>query len=343
MPILKNTKTESINPFAITLLFPNDKPYPWRTESDLTIDPNDETNPLHHLYDDRVLNAVNTDTVNNVAEFGVRQAVTLIEREGKVFKVDGLGRIKAARLASKANAEKGLPEVMVPYVKSAEKDDGILAALSISLNTHREDDAPLKKAKLASLLMGRYNWTPQQAANYFKVSITAIKQWLGVVENATPAVLKAIEKGKIAFTTGANYAKMPAEEQETALNKDLEAIEGRTQVRSGEEKRLSGSEIGKAKAQLTQEQKDEKAFQKVCDLMEALSPENRLRVFALYDTATGEEKAIYQEVEDDEAEAVDADDDSKELAYEYDDVTIEADNAPTVKRRKAASKPAKKK
>lgn len=339
MPMLKNNNTPSVNPFDVTLIFPNDKPYPWRGENDVTIDPNDTENPLAHLYDERVLNPVPADTIANVQEFGVRQPVTLVEQGKAVYKVDGLGRIKAARMATIANREKGLPEINVPYIKSSEKDHGTLAALSISLNAHREDDTPLKKARLAALLIERYNWTPSQAANYFKVSITAIKQWLSVVQNAAPAVLKATEKGKIAFTTAASYVKMPQDEQEAALQKDLDAIEGRTQARSDKPKKLSGSEVGKAakKAELLPDQVAEKRFQKVMDLLEEMEPADRLRVFARFDATTGEEAAIYRPAEVEEASVADADDDTKELTTVYDDVVIESEDAPTVKRRKRAA------
>ena len=340
MPILKNNATPAINPFNVTLIFPNDKQYAWRTETDITIDPNDASHPLAALYDKRVLNSVAPETIANIQEFGVRQAVTLVEQDGKVYKLDGLGRIKAARLASLSNREKGLPEINVPYVKSTEKDAGTLAALAVSLNTHREDDSPLKKAQLCALLVERYNYTPAQAANYFKVSPTAIKQWLGVVQNAVPQVLKATESGKIAFTTAAQYAKLPADEQAAALNADLETIEGRTQVRGAKEKRLSGSEVGKPKKELTPEQITEKAFNKVVDLLEAMEPEQRLRVFARFDTTTGEEAVVYKEVEEVEDDVtVNPDDDSQDLVTVYDDEVIEStDNKPTVKRRKAAKK-----
>lgn len=332
--LLKSTQAPSIHPDEITLIFPNDKPYPWRRPHDVTIDPHDTEHPLHDLYDERVLDAVPQETINNIRELGIGQPVTLIERNGVIYKVDGAQRIKARRMANDLNQKEGYPDGYVPYIQSTEKDVAVLSALRVTLNEHRKDDAMLTKAKRAQHLITRFNWTPAQASTYFNVSITAIKNWLAMLDKCAPQVLKAVEKGKIAATTALNYSKLPVDEQAEALERDLAAIEGRTQVRSKKEKKLSGSEVAK-KRELSPEQQAEKRFQKVMDLLEEMSAEERLKVFARFDVETGEEAPLatasdYLEEEGDVKVA--------ELTTEYDDEIIEAESKPTIKRRKRAAK-----
>lgn len=317
---LSNPKLPTIDPDEITLVFGNAKQYAWRLEHDEIVEDG-------AWYDDRVENPVPDETVANYMTIGVSQPVFLYEENGRVYSSDGIQRIKGLRMANKLLRAKGEPIMLLKYILKSGKDKSSLAAEGTSINAHRTDNSMIQNARRAAKLIEVHGWSKKDAANYFRVSVPAINNWLKIAK-LSPKVIKAIESGfegvKISATTAIDYADLEHEEQNKRLKADVEAIKTVTPVAPGSgtsTKKASAAKIKKANRAEPPPESPEKVEMRLMDkvrvALEALTPEQRLRIFAEYD-ADGIEKAqVYPDAE--EAPEALKESDVKELQTEYDD------------------------
>lgn len=323
---LQNAKLPTIDPAEVVFLFADNKPYAWRGEQDEIIEATDPR------YDERVELAVPEATILNIMELGVREPVLLHQVDGKTYKVDGLQRLKATRIANERLAKAGEPVILVPYILVSGKDDGQLASLRVSLNSHRTDDSMLTNARNAERLINVHGWTKPQAAVYFRVSVPAISNWLRLMK-CSQKVLKAVEKNRIASTTAMGYADLEHKEQDQRLTEDLAAIENENPAAPA--KRVSATKIKQRKEPETEpaEVVEKRLMTKARNAIDALTPEQRLALFAEYDER-GEEKPLISTADIEAGDEDLTEDDVKELAVELDEDAPTEEVAPAKKSRK---------
>ena len=161
----------------------------------------------------------------DVKEHGVREQGVMLD--GKIL--DGRNRYRAA-LAAK---------VYMPFRNFDPRIDGESAmAFVVSANLRRRHLDPSQRAmaaaKIANLENGRPKKTAsieavsqEDAAHSFGVSRSAVQRAATVLENASAAVIHAVESGDVAVADAASVAELPKSEQTAALKK-LEAGKAKT-------------------------------------------------------------------------------------------------------------------
>lgn len=174
--------------------------------------------PEHELYDERAKLPLEEPTVLNYMAIGVKQSVTIRKGpKGKPEVVDGRRRVLHAREANKRLKKAGDPEIRVPAVleHGSEVHMGLTA---IALNELRLEDDTLTKANKAVRLLNRNGNDYEAVANAFGVSVTAIKNWVKLIE-LSPKVKKAISEGQISASAASQLHGLDKEAQAHKLKK----------------------------------------------------------------------------------------------------------------------------
>jgi ParB family chromosome partitioning protein len=171
----------------------------------------DKSSPL---YDERVELPVSDALVQNMRKHGwfgvlpVRKNGTFVEVE------DGRQRVKAAIEANKLRRKDGLEEFLIA-VQSRRDDESEAAGLMIAANEFRVNDSILVKARKANRYM-KLGHSEADTGIQFGVSVTAIKQWIRLLD-AAPAVQKAIDAGQVNAVDARKLAELSQDEQLKAL------------------------------------------------------------------------------------------------------------------------------
>ena len=191
--------------------------------------------PDHPLYDPRIKLPIDEGLVRNIMTYGVIEPVTVTKNGDRIELVDGRQRVRHARVANERLVAEGKEPMRVPVSPPRRASDHVLFGVMISANENRQEDSPLAKAdKLERYLaMGR---TEEEAAVAFGVTLQAIKTWQ-CLSDLSPPVRKAIERGDISASAGAQLAPLPRDEQLPALeqligNGETTAREVRARVKS---------------------------------------------------------------------------------------------------------------
>lgn len=188
--------------------------------------PDDERGPLdtddgpeHHLYDPRIEDALPDAFVANIEAVGVDVPISIAKINDQATVVAGRRRVRAARRANIARAAKGLPLIMVDAKMRRDDNAGHFGAM-IRENEQRANNDVL--AKIDMLKRYLKFGSEDQAALEFGVTSQAIRSWLNYEDNALTATKKAVEQGKIGWTTGLQLARTKdPEEQAKALEEVL--------------------------------------------------------------------------------------------------------------------------
>lgn len=168
----------------------------------------------HYLYDDRIKLPVDEGMVKNIMFRGVLQPA-IVQKDGeKLLVVDGRQRVRAAREANKRLKKEGKEPVRIE-VKLDRSGESDAMGILISTNEFRRDDTPLAKARKLEryLAMGR---SEDEAALLFGVTTKSISNWLKLLE-LDSSVQKAVEKGHVAASNVASWAKLEKAEQKEKL------------------------------------------------------------------------------------------------------------------------------
>jgi ParB family chromosome partitioning protein len=220
----------------------------------------------HPLYDPRVEEPLSPEFAANVKEEGVHQPVFVakLKIDGALRNVviDGKQRLRAAR-------EGGLKTIPAIAVKG---DTHALFSLMILTNENRRDDTPLAKAQKVARFVELYghgaeSLVPEvlkeakvQAALIFGVTQKTIDGRLRLLQTA-PAVQKAVEQGRIGWWAASEFAGLPVEEQEKAVEEVI--------VEAGKGGKKPGVEDAKRKAGKGDAKKREKLAALKADLLDA--------------------------------------------------------------------------
>lgn len=186
----------------------------------------------HELYDERIMFPVSESMVRNIMEHGVIASV-LARRNGPgTFEViDGRQRIRAAREATLRMRKDGrlTDEEAVLVPTQLRRDDAASLAVAVVVtNEHRQEDAPMNRARKAMRLqnLGKAN---DQIAEAFNVSVQTVKNWLALLD-LSPKVQKAVDAGKISASAAAPLAKMARKDQGEKLKELIEAAPAQKRV-----------------------------------------------------------------------------------------------------------------
>jgi ParB-like chromosome segregation protein Spo0J len=140
--------------------------------------------------------------------------------EPGIYVVDGHQRrawAKAAKAELVKEGEKGA-EVWLPTIpvdRTNARDEDYLASLSLAANQH-VSDTPMVIAEKLRAVAERYGGDVGKVAVQTGFSATFVKQHLAMFELSTP-VQRAVEKGEIAVSAAAHFAKLEPADQKKAL------------------------------------------------------------------------------------------------------------------------------
>lgn len=201
----------------------------------------------HPLYDVDPIRHLQTDDhmVKSIEVYGVRQTVDAVKREGKVAVVSGRRRVLHARVANANLKKAGEAPVLVP-VRIVDADDSQLLGLLSTENEIRMETTLLGKARLASK-MRVAGMETADIAIAFGVAPNTIRTWFTLLE-ADPKIHKAIEKGVISESAGAQFATLPPEKQVPALEKAIDEAKatGAKKVTHSKARATSNEAAGRA-------------------------------------------------------------------------------------------------
>jgi ParB family transcriptional regulator, chromosome partitioning protein len=178
----------------------------------------------HPLYDERVTLPLSAQLVASILHHGrVLQPVIVRKNPetGELEVVAGRQRVRAVleinkrgdvfkTVAEHLQKKRGREAWRVPALIDRAKDDD-LSEVMISENEIRENDSPLVRAEKMRRLLSRGK-TEGELSILFGCSTATVKNTLNLLE-ASGAVKKAVDTGRINVATGYKLARMPAAEQ----------------------------------------------------------------------------------------------------------------------------------
>lgn len=174
----------------------------------------------HDQWDERVRTLarekLDPNRVANVKKFNVKEPI-IVKREretGRLIVADGRHRTAWARAANAELREAGEAPLRVRVIVE-DADDKTLAGLSVALNEARDDDGILVKARKVARLKER-GYSIDELAATFACSKQTIRNYESLLR-VHPDVLKAVDDGKIGASAAFELAKLPRDEQPTAL------------------------------------------------------------------------------------------------------------------------------
>lgn len=164
----------------------------------------------HWLYDPRVERPLLEQTVLDYMINGVIEPVIVTVEGEQLVVVDGRRRVLHAREANirlEASGREPI-KVKVEVRRGARKD---LFGIVVSANEHREDDAPLAKARKAQKLID-FGATTDEIAIRFGVTANALYTWLKLLE-LCPEVLALVDAGKMDASAALALIGLSVDEQ----------------------------------------------------------------------------------------------------------------------------------
>jgi ParB family chromosome partitioning protein len=154
--------------------------------------------------------------------------------------IDGRQRVRAATEANRRLAAQGVKLLLVPAVYRRADELGMFAAM-ICANEHRQQDAPIERARKAQRFLD-LGASEDECAVAFGVSRPTIRNWLSLLDLG-PAARSAMEDGKISPTAASQIAKLPKEKQAEALVRTLSSDSKPTVRKAREQARATDGQV----------------------------------------------------------------------------------------------------
>lgn len=198
----------------------------------------DKTDPL---FDERINLPLKEETILNFMAMGVKTPLIVTRRGEQYCIVEGRQRYKHAVEANKRLKKLGEPLIRVP-IQLERGDENSQMTTMVSLNELRQEDTMLNRISKMKRMLDR-GQTEEEVARAFGVTVTAIKQWRNI-DDASPAVKKAIEKGQIAPSAAAKLSKLDPDEQKDALAAVIEQAKPGRRVSVKEVARAAKKKLG---------------------------------------------------------------------------------------------------
>lgn len=211
----------------------------WRSEPEvLTVIGVDFGDKEHPLFDRRAMKKITPLFVKSIAN-GIIENVICVLKDKMVVVVAGRRRVLAARLVNIERAKEGLAPMRVPYTLVTGSDADLVRIMNKE-NGQREQETPLGKGRKA-IVSQRLGHTMEEIAEDANATTTAVGQWMKVLNDGAPEVIKAIDDGKIKFTAGYNIV-IGTKDKEWSLEDQVVALRSLLEGRAESKPETEGSE-----------------------------------------------------------------------------------------------------
>lgn len=173
--------------------------------------------PSHPLYDERVALPLREPTVLDIMQRGVLIPVLCRRAKGGSFEVvDGRQRVRHAIEANRRLVEAGHPPRQIPIKITQARDNEVFGNL-VAANAHRTNDSHSAKARNIARFLDLGHTEEDARITFNLKSENAVKSYIALAA-ASPALLTALDEGRIGVTAAVRLAKkFSPEEQEQAL------------------------------------------------------------------------------------------------------------------------------
>jgi ParB family chromosome partitioning protein len=181
------------------------------------------TDESHPLYDERMHEPLEEETVLDIMKYGVLQDV-ICRKDGADFQVVfGRRRVLHAIEANKRfKASGSQTRVLIPVKVRRFANDAELYGVKISENMHRKDPDPVQQAREMQRGLS-FGMSREDVRIAFKLnSLATLENRLKVLD-LDKSVQKALQRGETTVTDVLPLAKLPRERQKTELDKKVKA------------------------------------------------------------------------------------------------------------------------
>lgn len=176
--------------------------------------PEDLSDPL---YDVRVRLPLQPTFVANIDQIGVKEAVTCVVRDGRLWVNNGRQRVRGARAVNVLRLARGAVPLKVRACATPETDAQEVFLLARSLNAFRQDDGPLVIARNFLRAKEMFGTSEDQYATAENLAVATLTGYVTLLNRASPVLLQAVDAGEIHPTRAMQVARLPMEEQAAAI------------------------------------------------------------------------------------------------------------------------------
>lgn len=165
----------------------------------------------------------------DIRRHGLRKPITLVERDGRSFVLDGRNRYRAC-----------LAVGVRPYFDTYSGDDPVSFVISQNLMRRHltESQRALAAAQLANLQPGANQHvvasneatTQAEAAAALHVSRSSVQRARRVLEQGTEGLVDAVRRGDVDVGFAAQFSKRPADEQDAFVERVIDALKTKRTV-----------------------------------------------------------------------------------------------------------------
>lgn len=179
----------------------------------------------HPLYDERVKLPLDAEFVANIRKRGVLQPV-LVRRNGDTLEVvDGRQRVRAAIAINEELKKNGGGDPVRVRYRMLKGDDKDMGEVMVIANAFRVEEPPTMRAAKMQRYVDR-GYSEAELAKLWNLTPQTIKNTTDLL-NCTAKVKKAVDTRAITEGAARELSQMRREEQDGALEKLLEAGQGR--------------------------------------------------------------------------------------------------------------------
>lgn len=178
-----------------------------------------EIDEKHPLYDERLLIALDTPFVRDIAKRGVRTPVEIVKRDDMATVKAGRRRVRGARIENHRRLKEGAKFEDLIKIKCTiirDNDDATIMSDMVSENELRMDDGILIKIAKAKRMQARGMDTDAIAAAFGQPK-SVVDAWFTFDDNATDETKAAAAAGRLNATAAAELAKERDPDAQRAL------------------------------------------------------------------------------------------------------------------------------
>lgn len=172
--------------------------------------------PEHPMYDERINNPLDTQTMDDIRAHGILQNVRVCRDGDGYVVVDGRQRVRLAREINKVDKRDDETMIRVPVVITRADEIGLMRQ-AFAVNEHRTADDPVTRALKMQRMLDRGASMKAVATTFRFRNVTEAKAALTVLD-LSAAGSEALKAGRISFAAALELAKAPRKDQEAALN-----------------------------------------------------------------------------------------------------------------------------
>lgn len=172
--------------------------------------------PEHPMYDERINNSLDAQTMDDIRTHGILQNVRVCRDGDGYIVVDGRQRVRLAREINKVDKRDEETMIRVPVVIARADEIGLMRQ-AFAANEHRTADDPVTRALKMQRMLDRGAPMKAVAVTFRFRNVTEAKAALSVLD-LSAAGSEALKAGRISYAAALELAKAPRKDQEAALN-----------------------------------------------------------------------------------------------------------------------------